>query len=200
MPGRCARGMRKRNHVEEVPGALNTKSAADHFLQFRAVDELHDSQPTHGNNEARPQYFDFIIHPGRAVANLIRRRNAICAARVFSGKTAADRCEVNFRSDRGFIHPAEFLEPAKKCLASGMRKRSLQNRFPRTGRLTNDHYIARNWAAGNWRGFHLRAATAAQQLRDMPLQQLLPICSGHNDRILRLWRIFRHRLRKSRSS
>jgi hypothetical protein len=50
-----------------------------------------------------------------------------------------------------------------------VRKRPLQNRFSRPGRLTNDHYVAHNCAAGDWRRFHARAATAPQQLSDMSL-------------------------------
>ncbi len=167
MPGRGAGGMRKRNHVEAMPGTLNTKFAADHFFQLRRIDELRDSQPTDGNDEARPQNFDFVIHPGSAVANFVRSRNAICAARIFSGKTAANGGEINFRPNRGFVYAAEFFEPAEKCLASGMRKRSLQNRFSWTGCLTNDHYIARDCATGDRRGFHARTPTAALQLSDM---------------------------------
>src|SRR5215510_13865504 len=147
VPGRRARWMRKGNQVERMPCALNTKFAADHFLQFRAIDELGDSQPTNRNNETRSQNFDFIIDPRRAVANLVRSRNAICAARIFAGKTAADRCEINFRSNGGFVHPTEFFEPAEERLAGGMRKRSLQNRFPWTWRLTNDHHVAYDCAA-----------------------------------------------------
>jgi hypothetical protein len=112
---------------------------------------LHDGQPAYRNNKARPQNFDFTIHPGRAVANLTRSWNAICAARILSGETATDGCEINFRSNCRFVHPTEFFEPAEKCLASGMRKRSLQNRFPRAGRLTNDHDIAQDCAARDWR-------------------------------------------------
>src|SRR4029453_11361189 len=125
VPGRGAGGMRKRNAVEAMPGTLNAKFATDHFFQLRAIDELRNSQPTDGNDKAWPQNFDFIIHPGRAVVNFVRSRNAICAARIFSGKTAADRCEINFRTDCSFVHPAEFFEPPKKRLASGMRTRSL---------------------------------------------------------------------------
>ena len=159
--------MRKRNHVEGVSCSLDTKFAADHFLQLSAVDELRDSQPAYRNNKARPQNFDFTIHPRRAVANLTRSWNAICAARILSGEAATDCCEINFRSNCRFVHPTEFFEPAKKCLAGRMRKRSLQNRFPRAGRLTNDHYIAYDCAAGDRRGFHTRTTTAAKQLSDM---------------------------------
>jgi hypothetical protein len=170
VPGRGARRMRKRDHVETVPCALNTKSAADHFFQLRAVDELHNSQSAYRNNQTRPQNFDFIIHPGRAIADFIRSRNAICAARILSGKTTADGGEINFRTNCSFVHPAEFFEPPKKRLTSCVRKRSLQNRFARTGRLTNDHNIAHDCAARDWRGFHARTTTAAQQCCHMLIE------------------------------
>lgn len=165
--------MRKRNYVEAMSGTLNTKFAADHFFQLRAIDELRDSQPADRNDEARPQNFDFIIHPGRAVANLVRSRNTICAARIFSGKTPADGGEINLRSNCGFVHPAEFFEPTKKCLAGSMRKRSLQNRFSGAGRLTDDHYVADNCAARDWRRFHARATTTPQQCVHMLIESNL---------------------------
>lgn len=154
--------MRKRYHVETLPRTRDAKLSPDHFFQLCAVDELHDGQPTDWNHEARLQNFDFPIHPRRAVANLIRSRNAICPTRILSGKTAADGCEINSRSDRGFIHPAKFFEPAKKCLPCGMRERSLQDRFSRPRGLTNDHYVAHDRAAGDWRRFHPWATTAAE--------------------------------------
>jgi len=171
--------MRKRNHVERMSRSLDTKSAAYHFFQFRAVDELHDGQPAYRNNETWSQNLDFIIHPGRAVANLARSRNTVCAARIFAGKTTADRREINFRSNCGFVHSAEFFEPTEKCLASSVRKRPLQNRFPRPWGLTDDRYIAHDCAAGDWRGFHARAATAAQQRRHMLIESNLDSFCSH---------------------
>src|SRR5438876_9360358 len=147
VPGRGSGGMRKRNYIEVVPGTLNAKFAADYFFQLRAIDELRDSQPADRNDETRPQNFDFMSHPGRTVANFVWSRNAISATRIFSGKTAADRCEINFRTDCSLIHPTEFFEPTEKRLAGGVRKRSLQHRLPWTGGLSNDHYIAHNGAA-----------------------------------------------------
>ncbi len=179
--------MWKRNHVEAVPCPLNAKPATDYFLQLRALDELRDSQSTDWNNEARPQNFDFIIHPRRAVANLVRSWNTICAARILSGKTPADCREINFRSNSGFIHPAEFLEPVEKRLAGGMRERSLQDRFPRPGRLTNDHYIAQNCAAGDRRRFHARAATALKQSRHMLIELSLNSFCSHGLWAVRTW-------------
>ncbi len=76
---------------------------------------------------------NLIVHPRRAVANLVRRRNPISAAGIFSGKTPADRREINFRSNGGLVHSAEFFEPPKKRFASGVCKRSLQSRFPGPG-------------------------------------------------------------------
>jgi hypothetical protein len=90
---------------------------------------------------------DFIIHPGRAIANLIRRRNTIAAARVFSGKTSADRREINLRANGSFIHSARFFEPAEKRFASSVRKRPLQNGFSGPGCLPYEYHIAHHRAA-----------------------------------------------------
>src|SRR6266480_4698581 len=179
VPGRGSGGMRKWNHVEVVPGTLNAKFAADYFFQLRAIDELRDSQPADRNDETRPQNFDFMSHPGRTVANFVRSRNAISAARIFSGKAAADRCKINFGTDGSLIHPTEFFEPPKKSLASCVRKRSLQHRLPWTGGLTYDHYIAHDCAARDRRGLHARATTAAQQCRHMLIELSLNSFCSH---------------------
>ena len=170
VPGGCTRRMRQWNCVKAIPGACNSESSANYFLQFFAVDKLHDSQPSDGNNQTRPQNSDLVVHPRRAVANLVRCRNAIRAAEIFSRKTAADGREINLRSNGGLVHPAELFEPPKKRFASSMCKRPLQNRFPRTGRLANDDDVAHNCTAGNRRGFHARATPAFEQLRNMSLQ------------------------------
>src|SRR6267378_1586688 len=194
VPGRGTGGMRKRNYFEAMPGTLTAKFPADHFFQLRTIDELRDSQPADGNDKARPQNFDFVIHPGSAVANFVWSRNSIRAARISSRKTAADRCEINFRTDCSFVHRAEFCEPPKKRLTSGVCKRSLQHRFPWTGRLTNDHYIAHDCAARDRHRFHARATTAPQQLTNMSVEHFVPTWSSHDAKILRLRGIFRHRL------
>jgi hypothetical protein len=169
VPRRCPRGVRQWNHIEAVPGALNSKSATNHLLQFRAIDELRDSQPAHGNNETRSQNLDLVIHPRGTVVNLVRSGNPICASRILAGKTTADRCEINSRSNGRFVHAAEFFEPTEERFSSGMRKRPLQDRLTRPGSLPNDHHIADNRTARNWCGLHPRAATTAKKLSDMLL-------------------------------
>jgi len=151
VPGRCTGRMRQRNYVKAMPRACDPEFSANHSPQFFAVDELRDSQPSHGNDETRSQNSNLVVHPRRAVANLVRRRNAVRAAGIFPGKTAADCGKINHRSNCGFVHPAEFFKPPKKRFTSSMRKRSLQNRFPRTGRLPNYQNIADDCTAGNRR-------------------------------------------------
>ena len=147
VPGRRAGRMRQRNQVEAVAGTPDAKFAANYVFQFRTVDELDDSQSADGNNETRLQNANLIIHPQRAVANFIRRWHAVSAARVFARETAADRGEIDLRSNGGFVHSAKFFEPTKKRFAGGVCKRSIQRRFPRTGCLADDHYIADNRAS-----------------------------------------------------
>src|SRR6266436_4318275 len=168
VPGRCTGRMRQRNYVKVMSGACYLEFSANYFLQSFAVDELRYSQASHGYDETWLQDLNLIVHPRRAVANLVRGRNAISAAGIFSGKTPADCREINLRADGGLVHRAEFFEPPKKRFARGMCKRSSQDRFPRPGRLANHHNAAHDCAAGDRRRFHTRAAPAFQQLSNMP--------------------------------
>ena len=59
------------------------------------------------------QNLKLFLKPAGAIANFVRRRNAIPAARCLARKTPAHGREIDGRSHRLFIHSAEFLEPAK---------------------------------------------------------------------------------------
>src|SRR5215831_10349299 len=162
--------MRQRNQIEAVARTRDMKSATDHVLQLCTVDELHNRKPANGNDEMRPQNSNFIIHPRSTIANLVRRGDAICAAGILPGKTSADGCEVNFRTNGGLVHSAKLFEPTEKSLPSSVRKRSFQGWFPWPGRLSNNYYVAHNSAAGHWRGFHPWAVSALQQLHNVLLK------------------------------
>ena len=147
VPGRCARGMRQRNQVETVLRSYDAEFLPNHLLQPYTIDKLRNRQSANRNNETRAQNSDLIIHPPRAIANLIRRWDAVGAARTFTRETAADGSEIDFRSNGGFVHSAKLFEPTEECFAGGVRERPFQRRFPRTGRLANDYYIADDRAA-----------------------------------------------------
>src|SRR5438067_12881638 len=134
--------MRQRNQVEAVARTRDAKFAANYAFQLCTVDELHDRQSADGNNETRLQNPNLIIHPQRTVTNLIRRRHAVGAARIFAGETTADGGEIDLRSNGGFVHSAKLFEPTEECFASSVRKRSFQRLLLRTGRLPNHHHIA----------------------------------------------------------
>src|SRR5882757_2419592 len=155
--------MRQRNQIEAVARMYDAKFAANYVLQFRTVDELHDRQSADRNNETRLQNPNFIFHPQGTVANLIRCGDAIGAAGIFAGKTTADGGEIDLRSNGGFVHSAKLFEPTEECFAGSMRKWSFQRWFPGTGRLPNDHHIARDGAARDRHRLHARAATAAKK-------------------------------------
>ena len=139
--------MRQRNQVEPVASMRNAKFVTNHVLQFCTVDKLNDRQSADGNNETRLQNPNLIIHPQSTVANLIRGRDAVRTTGIFTGETTADGSEIDVRSNRGFVHSAKLFEPTEECFASGMRKRSLQRRFPWTGCLPNDHHVANDRTA-----------------------------------------------------
>src|SRR4029077_14675930 len=143
--------MRQRNQVEAVARMHDAKFAANYVFQFCTVDELHDRQSTDGDNKTRLQNPNLIIHPRRTVTNLIRRRDAVGAAGIFAGETAADGGEIDLRSNSGFVHSAKLFEPTEKCFAGSVRKWSFQGGLSRSGRLPNDHYIAPDSSAGDRR-------------------------------------------------
>ena len=143
--------MRQRNQVEPVASMRNAKFVTNHVLQFCTVDKLNDRQSADGNNETRLQNPDLIIQPQRTVANLIRRRHAVAAAGIFAGKTATDGGEIDLRSNGGFAHSAKLFEPTEKHFPGSVREWSFQRGLSRSGRLPNDHYIARDSSAGDRR-------------------------------------------------
>ena len=87
--------MRQGNYVETVSCTCNTKFSPNYFLQFCAIDELGDRQSANGNNETGVQNSDFIIHPPRAIANLVRRWDAVGAGGIFTRETPADGGEID---------------------------------------------------------------------------------------------------------
>src|SRR6516225_7365044 len=106
MPGRCAGRMRQWNQVEAMARMRDAKFAANYCFQFCTVDELHDRQAADRDNETRLQNPNLIIHPQSTVANLIRGRDAVRTAGIFTGETTAHGSEIDVRSNRGFVHSA----------------------------------------------------------------------------------------------
>jgi len=170
--------MWQRNQVEAVPRAFHPKFTANYFLQFCAVDELHDSQSPDGNDETRPQDFDLVVHPRGAIANFVRSRHSVAAAGILARKTSTDSGKINCRSYGSFVQSTELLEPTKHRFTGGVRERSLQNRLTRAGCLANQHHIAKDRAARNRRRLHARAAPALQEMSDMVVETDLFSCHG----------------------
>src|SRR4029078_6807738 len=139
--------MRQWSQIEAVVRIDDLKFTSDYEFQLRTVDKLHDRQSANGNDETRLQNANFIIHPQRTVANLIRRGHAVGASGVFSRKTTADGGEIYLRSSGGFVHSAKLFEPAEERFARRVRKRTFQRRFSRTRRLPNDHHVTHDRAA-----------------------------------------------------
>ena len=63
VPWGRARGVGQWNQIKAVSPAFHSKFARDHFLEFCAVDKLHDSQSADGNDETRLQNPDLVVHP-----------------------------------------------------------------------------------------------------------------------------------------
>src|SRR2546423_10927836 len=150
MPWRGARWVWKGNQVEGPPFVANHERPANHFIQFFEGKKLRDGQFADGNDQLRSQNIDFIVHPGRAIPDLVRRGDAVAAGGSFSRETAADGGEVNLRADLFFVHSAELLKPAEKRTARGPGKWFAEHGLFHAGRLADEHDFAHDRAAGNW--------------------------------------------------
>jgi hypothetical protein len=97
----------------------------------------------------------------------------------FFRENSGSRREINLRANGRFIHPTEFLKPTEKSFAGSMRKRTLRNRFPWAGRLSNEHYLAHNRSPRDRRRLHTRTTTAAQEASDMLIESSLDSSFSH---------------------
>lgn len=162
------------DQVERVAIAAQSERAAYDFVELLEGKKLRDRKFADRNDEPRLQKFDLIVHPRRAIPDLVRSWNAVAACGRFAGKAAADRREVNLRAHLHFTQMTRLLEPTEEGAARGPGKRFSQHRLSYSGRLTHEHNLAQNRTAGNrWRQ-HAGTAPALEQMRDMLIQQLLP--------------------------
>ena len=173
VPGRSAGWMRQRDYFEGATVAADLETAPNDFVQFFKHEELRDRKFADGDDEPRLQKIDLIIHPGRAIPDLVRRRNAVAARSRFPRETAADGREINLRAHFHFIQVTEFLEPAEERPARGPGEGPAEHRLFHAGRLADQHDFAQDGSARYWRRQHSRTAPALEQTRDMLIQQLL---------------------------
>ena len=171
------------NQVECATVATQPERAAYDFVERLESKKLRDRKFADRDDELWLQEIDFIIHPARAIPDLVRHRNAVAARGRLAGKAAADRGEVNLRAHLHFTQMTEFIEPTEERAASRPSERLAQNRFSYSRRLTDEHRLAEDRSAGNrWRQ-HPRAAPTLEQAHDMLIQQLLSArCQAHCSR------------------
>lgn len=129
--------MGQRNQIEGNAIATEDEFSANDIFQLFERNKLGDGKSAHSYDESWLQNLEFLVHPGRAIANFLRIRHPIGAAGRFSGKTAADGCEVNAGAHDWFSQPAEFFKPAEERFASGVGERPFQHWLTWTGCLAN---------------------------------------------------------------
>jgi hypothetical protein len=165
--------MRQRNQIEFAAVARQPERPAYYFIQFFERKKLGDRKFADWKDKPWLKKIDFVIHPRRAIANLVRGWNAVAARSGFTREAAADRCEINPSAQLGFTQMTEFIEPTEECSARRPSERPAQDRLFHARRLTDKNHLAENRTTGNRRGQHARTAPALQQMRYMPIQQLL---------------------------
>jgi len=91
--------MRKRNYVEAMPGTLTREiSRADHFFSnfAQSMNCVIASRPTGTIRRGRRISISLSIQEAQLRIFVGSRKRDLCRQNFFSGKTAADRCEINF--------------------------------------------------------------------------------------------------------
>ncbi len=175
--------MGQRDQIEWATVATQPERPAYDFVELLESKKLRDRKFADRDDEPWLQKIDFIIHPRRAIPDLIRRRNAVAARGRLARKAAADRGEVSPRAHVHFTQMTKFIKPTEEGAASRPGERLAQNRFSYTRRLTDEHHLAEDRSAGNRRRQHPRAAPTLEQARDMLIQQLLSArCQAHCSR------------------
>src|ERR1700730_1215206 len=143
--------MRQWDHIECATVATQPERPAYDFVELLESKELCDRKFAYRDDEPWLQKIDFIIHPARAIPDLIRSRNAVATRGRLAGKATADRSEVCPRAHLHFAQMTEFIEPTEKGAASRPGERLAPNRFSCTRRLTDKHHLAEDRSAGNRR-------------------------------------------------
>jgi hypothetical protein len=159
--------VRERDEIEAKTIVHDDEAAADDGVEFVEDDELGNGEFTDWNNESWAQNFQFVVHPGGTIRDLLRIGHTIRATDCLSRKTTDDGGEVNSRTHSRLIYSAPFLKPAEQCFAGGMREGTFENRFADAGRLADDHDVADDRAACDRRWNDARATAALPQSRDM---------------------------------
>ena len=173
VPRRSARRMRQRNQIETMPGTPDFEAAADDRVEFRDRNKLRDRKFADRDDQIRLQDFDLCIQPRRAIANFLKRRDAIAASGRLAGKTAADRGKINSRSNFVFGCSDRFLKPLKKSATSSPGERFLQYGFAHARSLSYQHYFTGNRAARNRRRMHKRTTTAPKEIVYVRVEAIL---------------------------
>src|ERR1700674_426351 len=127
--------MRQWNQIEGASFVTNSEGATDDFVQLLECEKLRDGEFSDGNDQLRLQEIDLIVHPVRAISDLVRRGNPIAASGRFGWKTPADGGEVNLRTHLGLGHVTKFLEPTEESAPGSPGERLPQDRLFHAGRL-----------------------------------------------------------------
>ena len=123
MPRRSAGWMGQRNQIEGSAIATDDEFSTNDILQLFEGNKLGGGESADSYHESWFQNCEFLVHPRRAISNFLGDWYPVGAAGRFSGKTAADSCEINAGAHDWFSYPAEFFKPAEERFAGGVGER-----------------------------------------------------------------------------
>src|SRR5437764_8765360 len=94
VPRGSARGMGKRNQIEGAMLGKDPERTAHHFVQFLKGKELGDGKFADRNEQIRLKKSDLIIHPARAIPDLIAAAHAVATGGGGTAKATAHRSTI----------------------------------------------------------------------------------------------------------
>ena len=159
------------NEIELMAGVGDAEFLADDGVEFLEGDELLDGKFADGEDELGLKYFDFALEPGRAIADFLRRGDAVAAGGFFARKTAADSGHVDGGAEGLFAQAGGFVKPAEKGFACGPGKGPAEHGFFVAGGLADEEDFAGDGAAADDGALHLRAEAAGAEAFDVVFQQ-----------------------------
>ena len=173
VPRGSARGMGKRNQIERAMLGKDPERTPHHFVELLKGKELGDGKFAYGNEQSRLKKSDLIVHPARAIPDLIGSGDPVATGGGFARKATAHCTKINRGAHLFLRHPAELLEPAEESSACSPREGFPEHRFLYAGRLADEHDFAEDSASGNRRWQHSGTAAALAQKRDVLIQLFL---------------------------
>lgn len=139
--------MRQGHTIGHVPTIVDGETLPDDVLEGRNWQKLGDRKFAHWQNQGWLQQSKLALQPMRTIGNLVRCGHSISALRVFPGKTATYRREIDALTHLVFTPPKARRKPLEERLPRRPGKGTAQLRFLVSRGLADQQDPTRHWSS-----------------------------------------------------